>query len=530
MSVGTVGYTRISDDREGEAKGVQRQRVDIQTKATALGWGTVGEFYEDNDITADPKKRPRPAFDRLLKDMATGKVKHVLVYDQDRLVRDMRQLEDVVDAVEAGKVAMTSVNGDIDLLTDNGKMVARIKAAVAKGELEKLSRRVKDKIRHDAAAGMKKQGRFRTFGYHRDMTPHPVEAPLVVEAFERKANGESLTSIAVDFTARGIVTTGGGLMDASAVTKMIRRTDYKGVISLNGEEVAPAVFDALVESRLWTAANLKNVARPKGHNTRKSLLSGFLICGNCLTKMRRGGNREGHNYRCPGPKSVAGSCGSCAIGGPALDVAVFNAAWQAEQRQGPVERIEPLRDFKMEVAHLEAEILQVRQSALSVADKVPMLNDLRSQLGLLQREEAKSVPKDLGNLGNIVDWRKMNLSQRKLWLSKHIDYVEIAKADRIGIKGFKPQRVTVHYADGTVTPLGKPDPTHNYVVAASVLDPAEPWQVMGPDPRVEALEPHAFVDVMNSIHAKTDDPDELQRVVQQIELVTAQHQARYRKS
>src|SRR4051794_17357722 len=98
----TVGYTRISDDREGEAKGVGRQRADIAAKAKALGWPAVSEWYEDNDITADPKKKPRPAFDRLLADMTAGTVKQVLCYDQDRLVRDMRQLEDVVDAVEAG--------------------------------------------------------------------------------------------------------------------------------------------------------------------------------------------------------------------------------------------------------------------------------------------------------------------------------------------------------------------------------------------------------------------------------------------
>lgn len=483
----TVGYTRISDDREGEAKGVANQRADIQAKATALGWAVIGddEWYEDNDITADPKKRPRPNFDRLLADMEAGKVKHVLCYDQDRLVRDMRQLEDVVDAVEAGDIVLTSVNGDIDLRTDSGKMIARVKGAFAKGELDKIARRVKDKIRHDAAAGKKKQGRFRTFGYNRDMTPHPVEAPLVVEAFTRKSNGESLTSIAVDFTSRGITTTGGGLVDSSAVSKMIRRTDYKGVISLNGEEIAPANFGGLIDAALWTAANAKAVARPKGHNTRVSLLSGFLVCGNCLTKMRRGGNRDGHAYRCPGPKSVSGSCGSCTIGGGDLDTAIFNAAWQAEQRVGEIKRIQPVRDFEKEAAHVEAEIIAVRESALSVADKVPMLDVLRSQLGKLQREASKHVPKDLGAVGSIADWRKMNLSQKKLWLSKHIDYVEVAKADRIGIKGFKPQRVTVHFVNGSVEPLGTPDPAYDYIAidkGGSIIefDPMT-WHVRGPD-------------------------------------------------
>jgi DNA invertase Pin-like site-specific DNA recombinase len=480
----TVGYTRISDDREGDAKGVGRQRSDIQTKATALSWGEVSEFYEDNDITADPKKKPRPAFDRLLADMTAGKVKRVLCYDQDRLVRDMRQLEDVVDAVEAGGVALTSVNGDIDLTTDNGRMVARIKGAVAKGELEKIARRVSDKIRHDAVAGIKKQGRFRTFGYNRDMTPHPTEAPLVVEAFTRKAAGESLTAIADDFTQRGTTTTGGGLFDASALTKVIRRTDYKGVISLNGAEVGPAAFKALVDTAVWTAANDAAVPR-RGANTRVSLLSGFLVCGNCLTKMKRGGNRDGHAYRCPGPKAVAGSCGSCSIGGADLDLAVFNAAWQHEQRQGPVKPKTPQRDYKAEVQALEDEIVAVRESSLTVADKVPMLTDLRAALTKLQKEEAKAAPKDFGRMRSVMDWSQANLSQKKMWLSQHVSYVEIAKADRIGIKGFKPQRVTIHYTNGEVLQLGPVDPSFNYVKPLNKVDITSVgnsggWKIEGP--------------------------------------------------
>jgi hypothetical protein len=75
--------------------------------------------------------------------MLAGTVRRVLCNDQDRLVRDMRELEDVVDAAEAGDVLLTSVNGDIDLRTDDGRMLARIKAAVARSEIEKISRRIK---------------------------------------------------------------------------------------------------------------------------------------------------------------------------------------------------------------------------------------------------------------------------------------------------------------------------------------------------------------------------------------------------
>ena len=162
----TVGYTRLSLDKYDDQLGVTRQREDIAALARTLRWPEVTEFYEDNDVSANTdKRRPRPEFERLLRDMRAGVVTHVLCYDQDRLVRDMRQLEDVVDAVEAGQAMLTSVNGDIDLLTDNGRMVARIKAAVARNELERLSRRIKRQKLQRAQRGIKNRGLLRTFGY-----------------------------------------------------------------------------------------------------------------------------------------------------------------------------------------------------------------------------------------------------------------------------------------------------------------------------------------------------------------------------
>src|SRR4051812_24472699 len=161
-----VGYTRLSFDKYDDHLGVTRQREDITALAASLGWSDITEFYEDNDTSANvDRKKPRPQFDRLLNDMRAGLITHVLCYDQDRLVRDMRQLEDVVDAVEAGHVLLTSVNGDIDLRSDNGRMVARIKAAVARNEIEKLSRRIKRQKLQKARSGIKNQGRVRTFGY-----------------------------------------------------------------------------------------------------------------------------------------------------------------------------------------------------------------------------------------------------------------------------------------------------------------------------------------------------------------------------
>lgn len=447
------GYTRLSDDREGNAHGVGRQRQDIESKAATLGWKVVG-FYEDNDITADPRKKERPEFQRLMADMSQGAIKRVLCYDQDRLVRDMRELEDVVDAVEAGGVDLTSVNGDIDLRTDNGRMVARIKGAVAKNELEKISRRVKRQQLQAAQQGRKHQGKYRTFGFTRDMEPLPAEVPVVQEVFKRKAAGESLTTIAADLNSRDLATTGGGKWDASAVSKMVKRRDYIGEVTIKGEVVGKAAWEPVVDRGVWEAANEQAEANNnRGRNARRSLLAGFIACGTCLTKMKQGGAKDSQRYNCPSPKQVPGACGSCSITARQTDWEVFNAAWRKEQDREPPPRETPTRDFKAEREALEAEIAQVHElrnsNQLALADAVPMLNDLRSKLAKASREEAATVP-DLWHFQLLFDWDDWNLSQKRLWLQQYVKYVVVSKAERVGIKGFKPERLEVHFTDGTV--------------------------------------------------------------------------------
>ena len=60
----TVGCARLSDDRVGTELGSPHEREELVTMAEALYWREVSE-YEDNDITADPRKAVRAAFLRL---------------------------------------------------------------------------------------------------------------------------------------------------------------------------------------------------------------------------------------------------------------------------------------------------------------------------------------------------------------------------------------------------------------------------------------------------------------------------------
>ncbi|MFE3770668.1 recombinase family protein [Streptomyces sp. NPDC059122] len=105
-------YLRISSDRFGLETGVDRQLEDSEDSRTRLGWGPFAKIYRENDTSACKKRKItrldgtidwvvlRPEFRQLLADLALGVIDGVIFYDLDRLVRQPRDLEDLIDIVD----------------------------------------------------------------------------------------------------------------------------------------------------------------------------------------------------------------------------------------------------------------------------------------------------------------------------------------------------------------------------------------------------------------------------------------------
>ena len=112
-------YCRISSDPKDKREGVDRQREDTAALCELKGW-RVTDVYIDNDRSASNGKG-RPEWDRLLADIAAGKIDAVAAWDQDRV---NRMMEDFIAYkklfVARGILLATSNNGDIDLSTPAG--------------------------------------------------------------------------------------------------------------------------------------------------------------------------------------------------------------------------------------------------------------------------------------------------------------------------------------------------------------------------------------------------------------------------
>lgn len=197
------GYARISDDRLGLEKGVGRQTDDIHDCGRAIGWN-VGRIYVENDTSAYKKRKItlpdgqvvwrviRPEFRRMLDDFQHGRIDGIIVYDLDRLVRQPRDLEDLIDLVEAYHRPVKGTTSTIDLMTSSGRAMARVLTAMANKSSEDTARRVARASLQDAREGRIKK--IRRFGYTADGKIIEEEAEALRWAARRIINGEAWSS------------------------------------------------------------------------------------------------------------------------------------------------------------------------------------------------------------------------------------------------------------------------------------------------------------------------------------------------
>ncbi len=316
-------YLRISADPTGQHLGVDRQREDCLRLAAAKGWTPIE--YLDNDVSAT-SGRKRPAYQQMITDIADGRIDAVLAWDLDRLYRQPRELEDLIDLADGKRLQLATVTGDCDLSTDNGRLYARIKGAVGKSEGERKSARQRRAALQKAEHG-KPQWRH-AFGYlppaagndTGDRELDPVTAPLVARAYAQILAGASLGDVCRLFNDADAHGLKGQPWTATTASLFLRSPRNAALRTYHGEIIGPGAWPALVDESTWRAAqsvlNAETRAHPQTGRTvprkpgpksvRRHLLTGLLTCGKCgyhLSGQWAGENRI--TYSCKACRGVS---------------------------------------------------------------------------------------------------------------------------------------------------------------------------------------------------------------------------------
>lgn len=450
-------YCRISRDPTGAELGVRRQEDDCRELAARRGWD-VTDVYVDDDRSAYSGK-PRPGYDRLLDDLAAGRIDAVVAWHPDRLHRRPVELEAFIDVVErTGAKVATVQSGELDLATPSGRMTARVVGAVARHESEHKSARLRRKHEELAQAGKLAGGGSRPFGYLDDrVTVDTDEARLIREAAARFLAGESLRSLCADWNGRGVPTSTGAAWSPTVMRRLLGSPRIAGLREHRGEVVGPAVWPAIIDpvDHRRVRALLDDPARLTWRPGRRYLLTGGIArCGRCGAALVARPRDDGARcYVCAtGP---TGGCGRLKILAEPLEELVAGAVLDRVDHLGLVDAATPPAeqddDGMVEVEQLERRFAELgemwaageisRTEWLAARDAVE--RRLRTARAALADNVRTTGPLDQwkGREGALTAvWDDLNLDQRRAIVAAVIDRVTVGPAVR-GRNRFDPDRV-----------------------------------------------------------------------------------------
>jgi site-specific DNA recombinase len=493
-----VVYTRISRDPEGEALGVERQRIDCLDRATREGWQVVDVLVENDVGASGYSRKPRPVYAQLLERARRREFDVILAYSNSRLTRRPLELEDLIRLHEATGVRLcTVVSGDDDLSTADGRMVARIKASVDAAEAERASERTRRAKLQRAQQGRPMTGGGRPFGYANDrLTVNDEEAAAIRDAAQRVLAGESLVSIVADWNRTGTpATVHGGLWTQRTLRGILRSPRIAGLSEHKGKVVGEAVWPAIIDRDAWERLRAEISAPGHGKHEHR-LLSGLLRCA-CGSKMSPTG-RAGL-YRCA-PVPGTGGCGRVARKyGPLEDYVVEEWADHMTELTGSEYWTNEQDLTAPDDAAVEAEeaevtrriaALRARWAAGQIGDEdfFPLIEQLRTRLAQIDHERKLREPM-------IVHGQPVTGITVKATWSGMLEMVGHREDDRDKQRGIAAQRaiLAAHIEKITVGPVAKRgshtfDPSTVSITWRTPVEgerPAAPTRLVGPPIQVE---------------------------------------------
>jgi DNA invertase Pin-like site-specific DNA recombinase len=141
-------YVRVSTEEQAQVAdgSIESQQhringfIDIK-KHQEKGWGKVVETYIDDGYSAGSTNRP--AYQRMIRDLKTGKINLILVTDLSRLSRNISDFCDLYKDLGKYKANFLSIKEQFDTSTPIGEMMVFNMVNLAQFERKQTSERVK---------------------------------------------------------------------------------------------------------------------------------------------------------------------------------------------------------------------------------------------------------------------------------------------------------------------------------------------------------------------------------------------------
>ena len=282
-----VIYARYSSDSQRE-ESIEGQLRECTEYAERNGI-TVLRSYIDRALPA--RTADRPEFQNMIKDSEQKLFDVVLIWKLDRFSRDRYDSAHYKRILKKNGVKVVSVKENI---SDGPEGI--ILESMLEGYAEYYSAELSEKIQRgqkENALKGKNNGGGVPLGYLLDkkaqkLVIDPTTAPLVVEVFEKYADGKSVRSIVEDFNARGLKTKRGQPFNINSFSSLLKNRKYIGeyryqdvVIEGGVPAIVPEALFNRVQERMEKNRHAPAMAKAK----EDYLLTTKLFCGKCERMM-----------------------------------------------------------------------------------------------------------------------------------------------------------------------------------------------------------------------------------------------------
>jgi len=281
-----VIYARYSSDNQRE-ESIEGQLRECKEYADQNGI-TVVRTYIDRALSA--KTDSRPQFQQMIHDSATHTFEAVLVWKLDRFSRNRYDSAHYKRILKNNRVHVVSVTEPISN-TPEGIMLESLLEGMAEYYSAELAEKVSRGHKENALKA-KFNGGPVPLGYRIDSEHHyqidPTTAPVVQEAFQRYAAGESIRSIIESLNARGIRNSRGNRFTKNSFQTLLKNRRYLGEYRYK-DTVIPDAIPAIIDPECFDAVQRRCEIHRQAPAHNKAdvhyLLTTKLFCGKCGTMM-----------------------------------------------------------------------------------------------------------------------------------------------------------------------------------------------------------------------------------------------------
>jgi DNA invertase Pin-like site-specific DNA recombinase len=304
-------YTRVStrvQDEEGTSLTTQKELGIVKSKELNMKhklWneGAASSHHED--------LLNRPILAKLLLDMEQGEIKHLFIFNNDRLSRNEDTQFVIKSALRRNDVLLYTKDGQFDLNNPQDKLFKSLLDSVAEYDNALRAERSRlgkiNKVRQGYWYGSPPP-----YGYkivEGKLTPNPVESKWVKKMFRWFKDGKTIVWIKSQLDKEGVVARRGKLFTTGSINVLLQNTHHIGHYNWTDKksgETIPCSCPAIVDETVWNEVQRRReqIFARKGQNNRTQrfyLLRNLMFCGECGSQMsgRIHDARNERVYFCP---------------------------------------------------------------------------------------------------------------------------------------------------------------------------------------------------------------------------------------